>query len=189
MNFKKIFSLLLVTFGLMAGAQAQTVIKAGTAIKIEIRGVPQEEMSRIAGEYPVSASGTINMPLIGSVGAAGLSPTDLGRRIESAYKSGEIYKNPTVNVIASSGDSLEKQVIHIGGHVKAPGPKDYVQGLTIYQAIQAAGGADEFGAMNRVLLTRDGKVRTLDLKQAQFKNFVMQQSDTVEVPEKNIWGR
>lgn len=189
MNFRKILFCLLAFAGLATVASAQTVIKAGTAIKIEIRGVPAEEAQRVAGDYPVSDGGTVNMPYLGPIGAAGLSPSALGSRIESAYKSAQIYKTPTILVIASTGDTLQKQVIHVGGRARRPGQVEYVQGLTIYQAIQAAGGADEFGAMNRVLLTRLGKVRTLDVTQSQFKNYVLQQSDTIEIPEKNVWGR
>jgi len=189
MNFKKLLYFALTCAALAAGASGQTVIKPGTAIKIQILGIPQDEMSRISAEYPVSAGGTINMPFIGTISAGGSTPTDLAHRIESAYKSAQIYRYPTVQVIASSGQSIEKQIVHIGGHVKRPGPTEFVEGLTIYQAIQAAGGADEFGAMNRVRLTRGGSVKTLNVKQDQFKNYVLQQSDTIEVPEKNIWGQ
>ncbi|BCU76960.1 polysaccharide biosynthesis/export family protein [Luteolibacter sp. LG18] len=189
MNLKSIVFTLLAGLGLVASAAAQTTIKAGQAIKIDIRGVPSEEVARVSGEYPVSDGGTVNMPLIGQVAAAGLSPASLGTRIEAAYKAAEIYKNPTILVIASSAETLAKQVVHVGGHVRRTGQVEFVPGLTIYQAIQVAGGADEFGAINRVLLTRNGTVRKLDLKQDQFKRFVLEQNDTIEVPEKNIWGQ
>ncbi|MGC4016683.1 MAG: polysaccharide biosynthesis/export family protein [Luteolibacter sp.] len=186
---KSLLAAMFALAGLMVTAHGQTSIRAGQAIKIDIRGVPAQESARVSGEYTVSDGGTVNMPLIGLVSAAGSSPASLGARIEAAYKSAEIYTSPSVNVIASSAEQLAKQLVHIGGHVRRPGPVEYVPGLTIYQAIQSAGGADEFGAMNRVLLTRGGKVKELDLKQEQFKRYVLEQTDTVEVPEKNILGR
>lgn len=188
MNVKHFLLALLALAGLAGSASAQTTIRPGQAIKIDIRGVPPEETARVSGEYTVSDSGTVNMPLLGTISAAGMSPAALGIRIESAYKSAEIYTSPSVNVIASSAEALAKQVVHVGGRVRRTGQVEYVPGLTIYQAIQQAGGADEFGAINRVMLTRAGKVRKLDLKQDQFKSFVLEQSDTIEVPEKNIWG-
>ncbi|MFD0892732.1 polysaccharide biosynthesis/export family protein [Luteolibacter ambystomatis] len=179
---------LLAFAGLAASASAQTTIQPGQAIKIDLRGVPPEDAARVSGEYTVSDSGNVDMPMIGPVSAAGTSPASLGGRIAAAYKAAEIYTSPSVNVIASSQQTLAKQVVHVGGRVRRSGQVEFVAGLTIYQAIQQAGGADEFGAINRVLLTRGGKVRKLDLKQEQFKSFVLEQSDTIEVPEKNIWG-
>jgi polysaccharide export outer membrane protein len=189
MNVKKITMLFLAWAGLAVSAYSQTIIKAGQSIKIDIRGVPAEEVSRVQGEYPVSDSGTVNIPLIGPMAAAGMSPTALGSRIEAAYKANQIYKNPTVLVIASSGQSMEKQLVHIGGQVRKTGPVEFVPGLTIYQAVQSAGGATEFGAMNRVQLLRNGKVQLLNLKEPQFMNFQLLQNDTITVPEKNPFGR
>jgi protein involved in polysaccharide export with SLBB domain len=189
MNVKKLLLPLIAWAGLAVAASAQTIIKPGQSIKIDIRGVPADEVSRVQGEYPVSDSGTVNIPLIGPMAAAGMSPTALGSRIEAAYKAGQIYKSPTVLVIASTGQSVEKQLVHVGGQVRKTGPVEFVPGLTIYQAVQAAGGATEFGAMNRVQLLRNGKVEVLNLKLPQFMNFQLLQSDTVTVPEKNAFGR
>jgi protein involved in polysaccharide export with SLBB domain len=189
MNFKKILFLLVVFLGAGSASMAQTVINAGQLVKITLRGVPPEESVRVSGDYPVSSSGTINLPLISPLQAAGLSPTALATRIENAYKSAEIFNEPTVSVIASTGEAIATQVVHVGGHVRRTGRVEYVPGLTIYQAIQIAGGADEFGAMNRVLLNRNGKVQAIDVTKAQFKNFVLLQNDTIEVPEKNIFGK
>jgi protein involved in polysaccharide export with SLBB domain len=189
MNVKKTLSCLLACFGWVAGASGQTVIKPGTAIKIDIRGVPAEEITRVTGEYLVSDSGTVNMPLLGQIGAAGMSPSALGSRIEAAYKANQIYKNPTILVISSTENTLEKLMVHVGGQVRKTGPVEFTRGLTIYQAVQAAGGPTEFGAINRVQLLRNGKVQVMNLKMPQFMNFELQQNDTITVPEKNPFGR
>lgn len=189
MNLKSVFTIIAMAFGFVAPASAQSLIAAGRAIQIEIRGVPVEEQSRINGLYTVSESGYINMPFINSVRAAGLSPTALGASIAAAYRSGQIYSNPNVQVQSSNAEQMEKQMVHIGGQVRRTGPVEFVQGLTIYQAIQSAGGATEFGAMSRVELLRSGKVRVLDLKLTQFMNFPLQLNDTITVPEKNFLGR
>ncbi len=189
MNSKSVFVIFATVFGLLASSSAQSVITAGRAIQIEIRGVPAEEQSRVNGLYTVSESGYITMPFINSVRAAGLSPTALGASIAAAYRSGQIYSNPNVQVQSSTAEQIEKQMVHIGGQVRRTGPVEFVQGLTIYQAIQSAGGPSEFGAMNRVELLRGGKVRVLDLKVTQFMNFPLQLNDTITVPEKNFLGR
>src|SRR5688500_15401326 len=118
MNVKKITMLFLAWAGLAISAYSQTIIKAGQSIKIDIRGVPAEEVARVQGEYPVSDSGSVNVPLIGPMAAAGMSPTALGSRIEAAYKANQIYKNPTILVITSSSQTMEKQLVHVGGQVR-----------------------------------------------------------------------
>ncbi len=69
-----------------------------------------------------------------------------------------------------------------------PGACDFAKDLTIFQAVQARGGASEFGAMNRVLLLRDGKQQIINLKALEGKNIVAMANDTIEVPAKDIFG-
>lgn len=93
-------------------------------------------------------------------------------------------------MIADDGQlGPKEQLVHIGGQVKAPGPRPFRQGLTVFQAVQAAGGATEFGAMNRVILFREGKQRKIDLKKAENMGIVTEPNDTIQVPQKNVIGR
>ena len=181
-----LFLLMFLAFG--GGANAQTTIEKGRAIEIRILGVPAEEMNRVNSVYPVSEQGTIRMPFIGSIRAAGLSPESLARTIESQYKSKQIYTNPTIQVLATSNETVVEYTVFVGGHVRRPGPVRYNRGMTIYQAVQAAGGEDEFGAMNRVSLLRNGSVRTYNLKETKPKTILVEPNDTIEVPEENIFG-
>jgi len=48
----------------------------------------------------------------------------------------------------------------------------------------AAGGPNEFGAMNRVILLREGKQQIIDLKKAAGKDVIAMPHDTIEVPQK-----
>ena len=58
----------------LACAPAFGQIQPGKSIMISISGVPAEEKGRIDGAYRVADNGTINMPFIGPVRAAGLKP-------------------------------------------------------------------------------------------------------------------
>lgn len=64
----------------------------------------------------------------------------------------------------------------------------YTSQLTLYQAIQAAGGATEFGSMKRVKLFRKGQQKQYNLTKAQFMHIPLQPEDTIEVPQKTPWG-
>jgi len=183
-----IFPYLLLQILLAAPALSQ--IEAGRSVQIAIMGVPGEEKGKIDANYPVSESGTINLPFIGTMRAAGMSPESLAVAIQNAYKRAEIYDEPTIQVFSNTiGGAIENQVVHLGGQVRKTGPLSYQRNLTIYQAVQAAGGATEFGSMKKVKLFRNGKMQTFDITKDQFKNVPLEPNDTLEIPQKNWFGQ
>jgi polysaccharide export outer membrane protein len=161
-------------------------IQAGRAIIITISGVPTEEKARFDVNYPVSESGMINMPLIGQVKAAGLRADELQAVLQSRYKSAGIYTHPTFQVIDSSAGKIVEQLVVVGGQVRRPGPVPYNRNLTLYQAIQNAGGATEFGSMKRVKLIRNGQQKLYDLTILKFMQIPLEPDDTIEIPQKKI---
>lgn len=165
-------------------------IESGTSVQITIMGVPSSEKGSVDGMYPVSQSGNINMPYIGAVRAVGMRPETLAASIQSRYRAAEIYSSPTIQVIDTQGGAgVKQQLIHVGGQVRRTGPVNWQKNLTIYQAVQSAGGATEFGSLKRVKLYRDGKTQSFDLTNPQFKQVPMKPNDTIEVPQKNWFGQ
>lgn len=184
MNLKALFVICLALLGVSLTAFSQP-IQPKQAIRITVNGVPLEEKSRIDGDYPVGENGTVNMPFIGPVAAAGLRPENLASVLQSRYKSAQIYRDPTFQVIATgAGGTVVEEVVHVGGQVVRTGPVKFNRGLTLYQAIQAAGGATPFGTMKRVKLLRAGKQRQYDLTQLQHMQIPLDPNDTIEVPQK-----
>jgi polysaccharide biosynthesis/export protein VpsN len=163
-------------------------ITAGRGIMIRIQGVPDTEKSRIDGQYSVSTGGTVRMPMVeGEVQLAGLSTNNAAAKLESIYKSKGIYTNPTFQIIASSDAEVVQNMITIGGFVRAPGPKPFTLGMTLYAAVQAAGGANEFGNIRKVLLMRGINSKQYDLNNLKDRVIVLQPNDTIEIPEKGIF--
>lgn len=187
MNIKQFIVSLLAIVLISGDSSAQ--ILAGKAINITISNVPAEDKATVNGTYPVSDSGMINMPLIGQVRAAGLSNSALQNVLQERYKSEGIYTNPTIQVIISGeSGTIVQETVTIGGQVRRPGPVPYAKELTLWQAIQAAGGATEFGSMRRVKLYRDGRHQTYDVTKPQFMAIPLQRNDTIEIPQKTAWG-
>ena len=187
LNLKSLATCLLAFVTLVCPALSQ--IEAGTSVKITIMGVPGEEKSKIDSMYPVSDGGTVNLPFIGTMRAAGLRPEALAAVIQNAYKSAEIYTDPTIQVVwTTEAGEVRLQVVHVGGYVRKTGPVAFQRDLTIWQAVQAAGGPNEFGSLKRVKLYRAGKTQTYDIENQRFKQIPLQPGDTLEVPEKNLWG-
>ena len=188
MNLKNLASALIALICLSTSVFAQ--IQIGKGLLITIQGVPPEEKGRIDGSYPVSEAGTINMPFVGQVHAAGLRNEDLAITLQNRYKSAGIYTNPTIQVVGTGeGGRVEEQVVYLGGQVRKTGPVPYVRGLTLYQAVQAGGGPTEFGSIKRVKLFRGGSQKLYDLTQAQFMRIPLEPNDTIEVPQKNIFSQ
>jgi len=186
MNLKCIVAGLFALCCMSASVMAQ--IQPGRAIIITISGVPSEEKARFDVNYPVSEAGMINMPLIGQVRAAGLRAEQLQAVLESRYKAAGIYTRPTFQVIDSSSKRIEEQVVVVGGFVRGPGPKPYNRTLTLWQAIQAAGGATEFGSMKRVKLFRGKNAKEYDVTKPQNMQIPLEPDDTIDVPQKNFLG-
>lgn len=185
-------SLLLVVFAAMLGVGGATaqLIQPNSAVTISVQGVPGDDRGTINNTYPVSQSGTINMPYLGQVRAAGMLPEQLAASLQSLYRNAEIYNNPTFQVIADNvAGGVTQQVVHVGGYVGSPGPKPFRNGLTLWQALQSAGGENPFGSIRRVRLFRDGVMKEYDLKKLEDMQTVLRPNDTIEVPQKNWLGQ
>jgi protein involved in polysaccharide export with SLBB domain len=55
--------------------------------------------------------------------------------------------------------------------------------MTLYQAVQAAGGTTEFGFLKRVTLYRSGKSRICDLTDPEAMKTTLIADDTIDVPQ------
>ena len=184
---KTILSLLIAVLSL-ASVNAQS-IRSGQTLSISITGVPVAEKGRLDAVYSVSGSGYINMWMIGSVKASGMTKDALARSIASKYKAAEIYTNPVFQVFSGEDEKTKGQFFTVGGQIRSPGQRQWTKGLTLYSAIQGAGGETPYAAMNRVKLYRNGKAYVYDMKRQDHKGVLVYARDVIEVPEANLIGR
>jgi polysaccharide export outer membrane protein len=89
------------------------------------------------------------------------------------------------DVALQDGDTIfvpRAATIYVYGQVRRPGSYPIAQDMTVRQALALAGGASEFGALNRVKVLRvvDGRELTVAAK----LNDRLQPGDTVVVPER-----
>lgn len=179
---------------LLGSLSGAPTISGGEKVNITIKGVPSIEQTSINGDYIVGDNGMLFLPMIeGGIRASGSSSSTVARRIEEAYKSAKIYANPRITIVTlrdiKQGDTIGQKFVTVAGHVKRPGPVQYSERLTIYDAVAAAGDADAFGAMNRVELLRNGKKTLYNLKTTAHRMLRVYPNDTITVPEKNVWGK
>lgn len=143
-------------------------------------------------EMPVRPDGKISMPLIGDVQAGGRTPKQVADDIRVRL-SGYI-RNPNVTVILTELRSHEYlSRIRVTGAVNSPVSLPYRQGMTVIDAILAAGGVNEYAATSLAKLyrKRNGKTHVLKidldaiLEDGKLNtNYDLQPGDIITVPER-----
>ncbi|HEY9214834.1 MAG TPA: polysaccharide biosynthesis/export family protein [Ancylobacter sp.] len=90
----------------------------------------------MTGEIAINPEGMLDVPLVGAIGAAGLTVSDLGRRIgESLQDLMGLAEAPRVAV-----EIIAFRPFYAAGEVAKPGPYPYRPKLTVLQAVAIAGG-------------------------------------------------
>jgi len=98
----------------------------------------------------VDASGKLQLPLLGSVQAAGLTPAELSTELER--RLGERYlQNPRVSVSVSEAAS---QKITVDGAVTKPGVYEMRGRTTLLQAVAMAQGGTRVADLRQVAIFR-----------------------------------
>ena len=150
-----------------ANAQQGGVLKPGDLVKIELK-TPAEDGPVVSSEYVVSDNGTVKMPMLTQeVPAKGVTPSTLARRIEAAYRSEQIYTNPTINAILPSVAGQLSHVVTVSGEVRNPSEVALRQGMQLFGAITKAGGFTEYANPKRVKLIRGNKEFEYDMRSIQ----------------------
>ncbi len=80
------------------------VLKPGDVLTITVKGEPE-----LSGDRLVSQDGSINLPLIGSVGVSGMKANDAAQIIKQQFEDG-FLKNPIVTVTTKSGSTNKQEI-------------------------------------------------------------------------------
>lgn len=144
---------------------------------------------------PVRADGMITIPLIGDVQAGGRRPTDVAAEAGQALE--EFVHEPHVTIIVAELRSHEYlSRIRVTGAVRTPISLPHRQGMTVLDAILAAGGPTEFASANRSSLHRrseNGSVATYRLPLQRMlergdlgANHMLAPGDVIVVPQRRF---
>jgi polysaccharide export outer membrane protein len=143
--------------------------------------------AQLSGTYQVSADGSINFPLIGSVQVAGLTPIATGKLLESKLSQGYL-RNPQVSILVKEYNSKKVSVL---GQVTKPGTFTYTDSMTVIEAVVLAGGFTPIAAKNDTVVTRIEKGNKVRLNvpveaisEGRERNLCLRPGDIVFVPER-----
>lgn len=144
---------------------------------------------------PVRPDGKITVPLVGDVAAGGRTPSDVAKDIQD--KLAVYVRDPQVAVILTDLRSHEYlSRVRVTGAVKQPVSIPFRQGMTVLDAVLAAGGVSQFAAPDRSDLYRkngDGTTKTYPVRLDRIlsrgdlsTNFKVAPGDVITVPERAL---
>ncbi len=136
-------------------------------------------------ELEVAPNGTIPLPLIGEVSVAGLTTSQIEKKLIEEYAANYL-KNPYITVTVLS------RRYYVLGEVKSPGAYPMMGTVTVLTAITQAGGFTDYAAENKVsVIRRKGSQKqtirvNVDkiIKEGDTKyDVILQPGDVVNVPQ------
>ena len=142
---------------------------------------------------PVRADGLITIPLVGDIQAGGRTPAEVSEEARKAMA--DYIRDPQVTVIVSEMRSHEYlSRVRVTGAVRSPVSLPYRDGMTVLDAVLAAGGPTEFAATDRAALhRRSGTDETLSyavrlgaiLQRGELgSNYSVMPGDVITIPER-----
>ena len=128
------------------------------------------------GEYPIDGSGYVSVPLAGRIKASGMTAGQLERAIAARLSDG-VLKQPAVNV-----QVIGYGPFYVHGEVKKAGEFTYRPGLSVADAVAAAGGYSYRANENVVFITRAGS--NVERAYAMDRRIPIFPGDNIKVPER-----
>ena len=168
---------------------AEYKIGIGDTININVWKNPDLSVT-----VPVRPDGKISAPLVGDMLVAGFTPEEVSTFIEIKLK--EFIRTPNVVVILTNlGSTQYLSRVRVTGAVVTNVSLNHQQGMTLLDAILAAGGPNEFAKSSKTKLFRRIQDETVlipinlesILVQGNLtENIILKPGDTITVPERSF---
>src|SRR6202167_6433272 len=124
-------------------AQSAAAYKLDVGDKVHITVFNEPDLT---GDFDVNDQGIVSLPLIGQLHIAGMTLSEAQDFITQKYASNYLV-NPRVNV-----QILNYRPFYVIGEVKTPGSYQFVNGMTVLNAIALAGGYTPRGNRNDIVV-------------------------------------
>ncbi len=185
MDIKNILGMILLAIVLVApGANSQSAYKIGPEDVLEITFWQDNSLN---ANVKVRQDGKISLDIIGEIEAAGLTTSELEKKIvRQMSRFNSAISNAVVRVI-----SYGFQKVYITGQVLSPGKYSFEKIPNLWALINEAGGISEEGDLSRVMIIRGGdaagKVEVVNVAAAVSSGRInelpeIRADDTIEIP-------
>ena len=152
-------------------------LRSGDQIQVRLDTGTTQSQTPQTYDVSVDENGEISLPLIGSIKAAGLTPSELAESIQANYVP-RFYVRCTATVLAA------QRYFYASGEVRSPGRFLWSDDITLLKAISTAGGFTDYANHGKVELIR-GKERHVyncdELQQNPAKDPTIRPGDTIIV--------
>ena len=160
------------------------VVRPGDALQLAIFGEPD-----LSGEFLIDSRGIVQIPGLGDIPVAGLSPYEVKDRLqERLIARGNLEPSLSVQLLLR---------VAVLGEVRQPGPYPVEPGASLLQLLSRAGGPTERADMERAQVVREGRAVAVDLQSALSGSatgrYVLNSNDVLYIPRKRgltreTWG-
>ena len=158
MHIRRLFCLMLLTAVAACSAPGSNLPPLPDATMSAYRIGPEDQLRvtvfndpRLTGDFRVSDAGTIALPLIGTVRAAGLTTPEVERAIEKVMRDKNLFRDPSAAVQVTT-----YRPVFVLGMVEHGGQFPYQPGMTTLTAVAVAGGFNYRAIRDYVAITRIG---------------------------------
>lgn len=141
--------------------------------------------AELSNKYLIDSRGDVQIPGLGVVRAAGLSPVEVKARLQQAllergFKTAELSVQPLIRV-------------YVLGEVRTPGLQLVDPGTSLLQLVTIAGGPTPQANLDETRVVREGRSHIVDLQSAlggsAAGRVVLYSNDYVIIPKKTGWTR
>ena len=163
----------------------ESTFEPNQQLSLRLNGVPGEEVQLVSALYTVSSNYTLNLPHISEVSIRNLTRSQIEKKIEGAYRSAKIYTNPTISITADASVG-QSRIVTVTGEVNRAGPVPFRPGMTLLEAIGAAGNKTDFGSLKKIKLLRGGRATQHDLSKISSNpkaDVTLKSNDKIIVPK------
>ncbi len=157
----------------MAKGGGEYLYRLGAGDKLRVNVFGEKDLS---GEFQVSAAGEVSLPLIGSVSAGGLTLEGFNKLVGIRLRDGYL-KQPKV-----SAEITNYRPVYVLGEVRSPGPYEYINRMTVLQAVALAGGYTYRANERKIKIDR--RIRVLGLTGKAGSDTRLLPGDVVHIPER-----
>lgn len=168
-------------------AASEYILGAGDTVNVFVYRSP--ELS--ASDLPIRPDGRLSLPLVPDINAAGRTPTQLARLIETRLR--DFVREPNVTVMVRTFQGPPSRQIRVIGEAAQPMSMPYREGLTVADVMIGARGLTRYAAGNRASIIRrtaDGSTAAIPVRLSDLmrdgdvtQDIAMQPGDTLVIPQ------
>ena len=137
------------------------LIGPGDSLNVSVWRNPE-----LSTTVPVRPDGRISIPLVDDVVAAGKTPTQLARELETKLKP--VVKDPIVTVEPTYFVGIFSQQVRVIGQAVQPHAVPYRANMTVLDVMIEVGGLTKYAAGNRAVIVR----RTAENKEEAYQVYL-----------------